>query len=306
MEKSFDDLVEAYAELPVAERKRLVEYAAMHPEWALDLEDARVEAFFAGTRDEPVTDAVLARYASMRLLHTRHESPMHVQDACRRIEQVLASDPVARARFERFVDRIAQAEAPLNAVTQFERLSGRRLAPSPEEAVKATGDRSPRARRTPIGSRIAKWSASGVTVTVVCYALAFVGYRVHPPLETTAYRAAQQRLANWDVRSVPLAANTDEERLRAAIEVVRNSFYYEIGVVPSYRRERLARASVALRNVAMGAEAPPVRQEARYFLGLAELALGETEAARADLQVVSRNKGFRSPDAEDVLKKMAN
>jgi tetratricopeptide (TPR) repeat protein len=323
-----DDVEEqilSYPQLPDAEKEAVEAYVEDHPEWAPLLRDVRaLEAAAREASVDPaaVDDPLLAAYVVARHLGTGAESPA-LAEAFEALERRMEEDPSLRERAEAARRRLRSAEAAVDPVSQFEALTGRRL---PAEAAPAaadpptdrdpTADRDPAAPTTSVVDRLLSLplAVRGVGAVAVLllgtYAALFVA--------STASQSTLDRLAAVDVgdqmvesyystntrsATAPTADTAQAGTLYLdALATLRDARTSTLGLFPRYDAEAVGRAEAQLKRVLDRTEQDSfLALEAQFYLGKANLAQGQVDAARTRFETVVEGEGRLAEEARRIL-----
>ena len=300
------DRLDDYAALPPDERAALDREAAASPADAARLADARRFADLldgAARPDGTVTPDDLAAHLTDRALGL-------VPDEAERIAAALAADPDLRAQadaMQAHLDALGGAEDPL---AQFERLSGHRLAETPEATPAAQRREPARAARASDRTaaappRRALVSARRVLVAAAFVVLAYGGlFAVSSGPPTERARVADlPDLASYDPPTLrgtsgdPLAA-----RLDATLDAVADARRSTLGLFPTVDDAALDAAATEIEEIAAAAGPDSaVSQEARLALARVRLHQSRDAEAVRILGALVREQSYRATEARRLL-----
>ena len=310
-----------YCTLTEGEKRTVETYVEAHPELAPLLEEARAferllqEARMLAT---PIPgDEALAYYMVTRYLSHHQPLPEAFRVPFSRIEATVQQDGKFRARYEVFARRLQELEKGMDAMAQFERLTGMPLAAQAEPDAREVSAarfgpahapvRAPRPRHAlRLYRRTARWAVAATVVLVGLYSgLYLVSDLTRSDLEQAAYievdglatYAARTRAARAGRALAPV-----DSLYLSALQQLRTAQTTTLGLFPRYRPEALHEAIRRLDEVVDQAPLNSfVYLEARFYRGKARLAIGDTSAARTDFQAVVEGQGSKAPDAVLLL-----
>lgn len=311
--KDITEQILLYAELSPEARRAVEDHVAAHPELAPLLDEARAFTRVlqeARRLSSPVPDDEILAYVVATRYLTRHQQlPEALQAPLARIEARLARDAGLKARHDVFARRMIELEASLDALAQFERLSGFSLTP-PERPRQAPPqpDRPPRMRRLYL--RTARWAVAATVVLVGLYSSLYLVDQFSRSDRTRAALLEPDGMAAYaaragQVRGTFALAPVDSLFL-SGLYHLQSAQTTTLGLFPRFRPEPLRRALDALDGVV--AEAPFnsfLYLEARYYRGKARLAAGDVAGARLDFRAVVDGQGNKAPEAAHLLDLLA-
>jgi hypothetical protein len=217
------------------------------------------------------------------------------------------------------IHRLAVLEASTDPVQQFERLSGRRLAPVLPNVPDVAAEEQPAGRGLAVAvssdrdsvlhhalKRIAKWTATALVLGLAVYgALGLVSYFSQSDLDRLAAldRAAIPTQA-LQMRSTELAPDYDssEALYNRAMPLLREARTHRLGLFPHYRPATLREAASLLERVVEQEDSTSLlRAEAAYWLARVRLAQKDVEGARTALQSALDGTGWKAREARSLL-----
>ena len=306
-----EEKITFYHELSPEEQRDPEQHVREHPEMAPLLEEA--QAFAALLQEAhllhvaPPGDEALAYYIATRHV-SRHPLPASLQDAFARIESRLTADASLRTRYEELARRMATLEAASDPVHQFERLSGRRIAPAAQPAPTTLSEAvAPPVVIYRLWGRLGQWAAAAVVFCLVFYgALAFVSQTSRSDLDRLAafedFEAEGLRIRGG-VTSPGYVSS--EELYDRALKQLRGARKQTLGLFTHSDQEQLNEAAGLLRHVvAQDPEESSLRAEANFLLAKIHLAQEDVGGARAALQAVLADSGWKASEAQTLLEEL--
>ncbi len=311
MWSSIEEKIMFYNELSPEEQRDVEQHVREHPELAPLLDEA--QAFAALLQEahllhaDPPGDEALAYYIATRHV-SRHPMPASLQEAFARIESRLTDDAPLRARYEELAGQMATLETASDPVEQFERLSGRRIAPVAQPAPATLSEAvAPPVMIYRLWGRLGQWAAAAVVFCLVFYgALAFVSQTSRSDLDRLAafedFEAEGLRMRGG---VTPPDNVSSEELYQGALEHLRDARKHTLGLFPHYDQERLNEAADLLRRVvAQDPEESSLRAEANFILAKIHLSQEDVDGARAALQAVLAGSGWKATEASTLLEEL--
>ena len=316
--ENVEEQILSYPHLSVEKKREVESYVEAHPQWASLLDDVRsIESI---VRDvDGASEALLTTYVVVQHLHPEQASS-ELEDAFRRLEHKMEEDPGLQERAETIRQRLENAEATIDPVTQFEELTGHSVNPEAEEMSAATESTASSRDTSPSLSTLldellrlplaVRGVGAAVALLLGTYAVLFVA--------SEASQSTLDRLATVNVSSqvvnnytstatrsaVPSADTVTADQLYVdALTAVRNARTSTLGLFPSYDTQTLNRAEELLTQVLDRTEAGSfLALEAQFYLGKVKLAQGQVEPARSHLKIVVQREGRMAAEAQSILK----
>ena len=323
-----EEKILAYAALSPAEQEAVLRYVAVRPDMQPFLTEAM--AFHAVLEeahllvDAAPHEEVLAYLAAVDHLPDRPlPEALRGPVACLRAR--IDASPEMQARYAAYALRLADLEAAGDAVSQFERLTGRSLAGPPpavreqpadwRRPVDRVADREATGR--PAGASVAGWLrqrrfgiGAGVFALALLYGvLVLVSYAGRSELDRLAFiRPQELRLDGYGANLRGGGNRGDDSPEGAylrALSVLRGAYRAPLGLFPGYDADGLHEAAGLLRTTATsGAADAFLALEATYLLGKVELARGDTAAAAVALRTVVQEQGRQAAAARALLDRL--
>ncbi|GAB5520483.1 MAG: hypothetical protein RhofKO_27340 [Rhodothermales bacterium] len=282
-ESPFDD----YLELSDADREALRAYVVAHSDQAGDLEEAEllrtavdiVKAIYQESL-QPTGEAVLRYVLYTRMLQAEPSSPL--APLWNALDERASSDVIFRGHVDRIRQDILAAEPKVDAIAQFERLSGHQLQKEADSLPRK--DRAPR-RLSAKRRRAWHWAVACV--------VGFLG--VYGVLLSVSHSSVSsvQRLAllGTDALGDPVVGPTrgaspapptevmsTDELFRQATRVLRNAEWAPLGLFPHYDADSLA-VSIQTLEAILSRE-----DEGSFYIGQAYFVLGQVYLLMDDAQ----------------------
>jgi hypothetical protein len=310
MWSSIEEKIANFSQLSAEEQQEVELYVSNHPEMKPILEEAKAwgrllkEGRLLHT--DPTSDEALAYYITTRR-STAHPVPAHLQIIFDRIEERLAQDPAAQARYQELARRIAALEASSDPLEQFERLSGHRISPSTSPPVASSPDiqdhqqdRKPVLLRPSFAFRLA--IAAAVIGTLLVGALGLVHLFSQSELVQLAALDAIAAQGPVRLRSETASPDSLEGHYQQALASLSRARSATLGLFTRYDPERLEEAATLLQDlIAQASPDSPLRAQAYYVLGRIRLAQEDVPGATEALQAVLDGSGWRAAEAKALL-----
>ncbi|MEM8608032.1 MAG: tetratricopeptide repeat protein [Myxococcota bacterium] len=306
----FDD----YLDLSDTEREALRRHVDAHPDLrgnlvAVEMIDRMVRAVEhiqdGGRSDE--SDEVLRYLLYTRMIQPDVPSPLRPLWAA--MDARSAQDTAFTLRLERLRQAIEEAEPSVDALAQFERLSGHRL----RDVDSARRDRAPRQNSRMGQRRIWQWAGAALIVLMGAYGALFtISYAQQSPtqqlasLGTDALGDAAVGATRGAVMPPLNEAVSTDELFRQATRMLRNSRSASFGLFPQYNPDSLSESIAALEAVISREDEGSFYIGQAYFvLGQAYLLLDDPDAARASLEAALSNGAHSATLAQQQLDQLS-
>ena len=318
--KDVEEKILSYPHLSVEKQREIEAYVESNPKWASLLQDVRsIEGVAMNLQADLPSDAFLATYVMLQHLH--QEVPPRLQSAFATFEARIENDEGLRREVEAAQRRLKEAEAAIDPVAHFERLTehdlGRGGEAEPGHAEHTESEPNQAQGRSPsvlsIFLNLPQLVRRGVVVAVVL-AVGYAGlYGVSRATQSTLDRLAVvdvsdqviESYAAADMRSPMPEADTlsVDERYLEALSALRGAHTSTLGLFPRYDTDALNRAEQRLDQVLAQVEPGSfLALEAHFYLGKIALAQEEVDAARRHLKMVVKGGGRRTEEAYGILK----
>jgi len=303
-----------YLDLSDAEREALRRHVDAHPDLlgdlaAVEMIDRMVRA--VGTIQDDgggsEGDDVLRYLLYTRMIQPDVRSPLTPLWAA--MDDRSAQDAAFTLRLEQLRQSIVEAEPRVDALTQFERLSGHRLM----EVEPVSRDRAPRRSSRARQRRIWQWTGTALVLLLGAYGVLFA--------VSHSQQSAIQQLASLGTDALGDAAvgvtrgaitppvheviSTDE-LFKQATRMLRNSKTASFGLFPHYNSDSLAKSIATLEAVISREE------EGSFYIGQAYVVMGQAyllmddaESARASLEAALSNGAHSATMAQQQLEQLS-
>ncbi len=323
--QNVEEQILSYPHLSVEKQREVETYVEDHPEWAPLLRDVRsLESLVRGQEAVSSSDAFVTTYVVAHHLHPEEVSP-ELKDAFRRLEQEMENDPALRERIEAARRRVEEAEAAVDPVPHFEKLTGHALEPDMGEATasaeSAAAAREPTQDRdalAPIRSFVdellrlplaVRGAGAAVALLLGTYIILFAASEAsQSPLDRLAAVDVSNQVVDNYASTATRSATSSSDTATAdqlyvdAVTAVQDARTSTLGLFPSYDAERLKRAEQLLAQVIDRTESGSfLALEAHYYLGKTHLAQEQIEVARSHFKTVVKQEGRMAEEAREIL-----